>query len=111
MKLRVKDNPEERIRDEILKLLKLKDWLTKITHGNIFSMGFPDIYAAHRRYGQRWIEVKNPRAYSFTPAQVEFFPLLYAHGVGVWILTAGTEEEYKKLFDPCNFFQYMMMKT
>jgi len=102
--------PEEQIRDEIVAMLKVQDWLVKITHGNLFQYGLPDLYCAHHTYGQRWVEVKNPDSYSFTPAQLKFFPELNAKGVGVWILVAATAAEYDKLFKPQNWLQYLMVK-
>jgi hypothetical protein len=71
-------------------------------------MGLPDLFCCHRSYGARWVEVKRPVGYSFTPAQVELFPKLIAHGVGVWIINDASETEYKKLFGPSNFWTYLM---
>lgn len=105
-----KQGPEAKIQHDIIDFLKIRDWLVMPTHGNIYQFGFPDLYCAHHMHGSRWVEVKNPLAYSFTPAQVKFFPLMYAHGVGVWILTAASQGEYEKLFKPCNYHAYMMMK-
>lgn len=35
--------------------------------GNAFQMGVPDLFVAHPKWGQRWIDVKRPgRNYSFT---------------------------------------------
>jgi len=99
--------PEAAIQEKIVAYLKIRDWVVRETHGNIFQSGFPDVYAAHRRYGTRWIEVKNSDAYAFTPAQLEFFPLLSSAGVGVWVLVAATEEEYNKLWQPPNWHQYL----
>ena len=73
----------------------------------MYQSGFPDLYAYNRRYGARWIEVKNPIAYSFTPAQIDTFPDFAAHGIGVWILTAANEFEYKKLFGPPNWHTFL----
>lgn len=98
--------PEAIIQDAIVKYLRAREWLVKETIGNMFQSGFPDVYAVHSKYGQRWIEVKNPTSYKFTPAQMEFFPKLIAHGAGVWVLMAATDEEYKKLWLPCNFAEY-----
>lgn len=104
-----RQGPERVIQDEIVKFLRFREWLVRETHGNMFQHGFPDLYATHRRYGPRWIEVKNPKAFSFTPAQMEFFPLLCAHGSGVWIMTAATDEEYQKLYGPANWAMYLML--
>jgi len=97
--------PEDKIVEELTAFLKARDWLVKKTHGNIFQFGFPDLYCAHFKYGQRWIEVKVPERIKFTGAQLEFFPQLIAHGVGVWVLVAATENEYLKLFRPSNYYQ------
>lgn len=100
-------NPEAAIQASIVNLLTLKGWFVKETHGNMYQSGFPDVYAAHRMYGSRWIEVKHPTKYSFTPAQMQDFPRFNAAGVGIWILVAGTESEYKKLFQSANWISYL----
>lgn len=69
------------------------------THGNALQKGFPDLYAVHDVYGQRWIEVKNPNYYSFTRYQLKYFPQINKAGIGIWILIDATIDEYKKLFD------------
>lgn len=71
----------------------------------MWQFGLPDLFAAHTKYGQRWIEVKNPLAFSFTPAQIIEFPKLHAAGVGIWILFDSTVEELTKLTKPANWFQ------
>ncbi len=102
-----KGSPEKDIRTDIIEGLTLLGWYCLITHGNLYQSGFPDVYACHHRYGARWIEVKNPKKYSFTPAQLEVFPKLAAHGVGVWVLVAATEAEFDKLFKPANWYTYL----
>lgn len=103
---KTKDNPEKRIQDKIVAKLTLLGWFCIETHGNMYQRGLPDIYATHKRYGARWIEVKNPDAYSFTPAQVETFPKLIANGAGVWVLMSDSDLEFSKLKLPCNYWQY-----
>lgn len=78
-------------------------------HGNAYQSGFPDLWASHAKYGHRWIEVKLPdmKGSRYTPAQLEFFPKLCANGSGVWVLTGATEEEYKKLWAPSNYWVYL----
>ena len=73
----------------------------------MFQQGFPDLYAYHSRFGTRWIEVKNPAKYAFTPAQMDTFPDFARHGVGVWVLIAATDTEYQKLFRPANWHTYL----
>lgn len=106
---RSKTGPEETIQNDLVKFLTLRQWYCKETHGNMYQSGFPDIYATHYQHGVRWIEVKLPdmKGSKFTPAQMECFPKFNAHGTRIWILTAATEAEYKKLFLPNNLWQYM----
>lgn len=99
--------PEAIIESKFIDFLKIRDWMAERTHGNEFQMGFPDLFCAHKRYGQRWVEIKNPDSYSFTPAQLDMFPKMVAHGVGVWIIVAATESEYQKLFGPQNWYTYL----
>jgi hypothetical protein len=75
----------------------------------MYQSGFPDIFACHPKYGQRWIEVKLPemKGSKFTAAQLEDFNKLCAFGSGVWILTGATESEYEKLFKRSNWWQYL----
>ena len=79
------------------------------THGNMFQKGFPDVFISHFSYGHRWLEVKYIKQYEFTPAQIENFPKLCQNGSGVWILTAANEIEYRKLFLPPNWHDYLIL--
>jgi hypothetical protein len=106
-KPRKKGRPEAKIQDAIIKKLRYLEWLVKPTHGNAYQSGFPDLFAAHVKYGQRWIEVKNAAAYSFTPAQIEWFPQFSAAQCGIWILVSDSDEEIKKLMAPPNWHTYM----
>jgi len=99
--------PEAKIQEGICNYLKTRDWLVIETHGNMFQMGLPDIYAVHYTLGYRWIEVKNPTAYHFTPAQNQLFPQLHAKGIGIWILTAYDEYEMEKLNMPPNWWRFL----
>lgn len=103
-----KTGPEAKIQQEIISFLRMRGWLVKETHGNMFQSGFPDLYCSHPKYGMRWIEVKNQESYSFTPAQLIDFPLLSAHGTSIWILVAASEEEYAKLWKPANWYVYLV---
>jgi len=102
--------PEDKIKDNIRKMLVLKGWYVMMTHGNMFQSGFPDLYATHSKYGGRWIEIKLPGMVGshFTTAQLEHFPKLCANGTGVWILTSDNESEYEKLFQPYNWWSMML---
>lgn len=100
------DGPERKIQNDVIDFLKIRDWFVMETHGNMYQRGFPDLFACHPRYGQRWVEVKNPEKYSFTPAQLECFPRI-CQGSGVWILVGATETEYNKLFKAPNWSYYL----
>ena len=104
-----KHGPEYFIQKDIISYLRTREWLVKPTHGSMFQSGFPDLFATHKRYGMRWVEVKNLKNYRFTPAQLEWFPQIVAHGTGIWILTAATDAEYDKLFKDCNWWQFLKL--
>ncbi len=101
--IRPRTGPEAKIQAALINFFKTRDWGVKETHGNLYQSGFPDLYIYHYRYGTRWVEVKVPEKYKFTNAQLESFPEMSAKGVGIWILTAATEDQYKKLFKPANW--------
>lgn len=103
-----KRGPEDIIQEDIIKMLTLKGWYTMETHGNMFQSGFPDIFACHSKYRQRWIEVKKPSGSRLEQSQLECFPKMCANGSGVWILTAATEHEYEKLFKECNWWHFLL---
>lgn len=102
-----KVGPEAKIQDDIVKFLRERGWFVKIIHGNMYSHGLPDLYIAKRRYGSRWVEVKNPVSFKFTSAQWEDFPRMIAEGIGIWVMVAATEKEYQKLFQKPNLWVYM----
>jgi hypothetical protein len=103
------DGPEALIQRDIIIMLKQKNWYVKRMVGNAFQFGVPDLYATHKIWGPRWIEVKLPgmKGSRFTNAQLEDFPLICANGHGVWVLTAATAKEYDKLKQPPNWYQYL----
>lgn len=101
--------PELIIQEAIITMLLRKDWFVKHITGNAYNKGWPDLYCSHSKYGIRWVEVKNPKAFSFTTAQLDQFPKMVANGSPIWILVAGTEEEYAKLFKPCNWYVYLSL--
>jgi len=79
------------------------------THGNAYQVGFPDLWATHKTFHERWIEVKLPgmKGSKFTPAQLDVFPKMCKNGSGVWILTGATLTEYMKLFETHNWWHYL----
>lgn len=103
------DGPESIIQDSIIAALRNREWLVKPTHGNMYQMGFPDLFCAHVSYGIRWVEVKNPEAYRFTPAQLEWFPQFSGAGVGIWVLISASTIELNKLMGPPNWHTYLKL--
>lgn len=97
--------PEAKIQNAIIEFLRSREWFCKVMIGNSFQFGVPDLFTAHAKHGQRWIEVKNPLAYSFTPAQLTEFPKMVAAGVGIWVLFSSDVNEMEKLFKPANWFE------
>jgi hypothetical protein len=100
--------PEDIVQEEIVKMLTLKGWFVKETHGNMYQSGFPDLFACHSLYRQRWIECKLPKGSRLEESQLRDFPKLCANGSGVWILTAATEEQYNLLFQAPNWWHFLM---
>jgi hypothetical protein len=45
-------------------------------------------------------------AWEYTKAQCQKWPIWDDFGIGIWIITAATEEEYDKLFKPPNWRDY-----
>jgi hypothetical protein len=107
-----KNDPEMQLQKTIMDDLENQGWVCKPTHGSVMQSGFPDVYATHKFHKQRWIEIKLPdhTRSKFTKAQLFWFPRLSENGTGIWILTAATAEEYRKLFGPPNWFQYYAAK-
>ena len=101
--------PEAQIQAAIIKMLQNYGWFVKATHGNAYASGWPDLFACHVQYGQRWIEVKLPKmkGSKYTVAQLRDFPKFAANGSGVWVMTGATDEEYAKILDqPQNWWKY-----
>lgn len=98
--------PEWYIRRDIKQMLEVHGWHVEIMHGSAFQFGIPDLYCFQRKWGERWIDAKNPDRYSFTRQQKIKWPIWERVGIGVWILVAGTQEEYDKLFQPPNWRDY-----
>jgi hypothetical protein len=105
-KIRPKHGPEFMIQRDFIKFLRARGWWVERMIGNAFQKGVPDLYAAHPREGQRWIDIKNPVAYEYTKAQCQKWPIWDQYGIGIWIITGATEEEYDKLFKPPNWKLY-----
>ena len=71
-----------------------------------FRMASLNSFCANREFGTRWVEVKRPSGYTFTKYQRQRWPKWEEFGIGIWILTAATQNEYDKLFKPANWRDY-----
>jgi hypothetical protein len=103
---RAKHGPEYAIQADLIQFMRNRGWLVERMACGMFQIGIPDLYCYHTRYGERWIDAKNPEQYSFTKAQKQKWPLWAKYGVGIWILTAATEEQYALLFKAPNWRDY-----
>jgi len=98
--------PEAVIQADLIEFLGARGWLVEHTHGNLYQVGFPDLYLFHKTWGERWVDCKVKGRYSFTNAQKVKWPLWESFGVGIWILTAASDDEYAKLFTKPNWRVY-----
>jgi len=109
-KWRNKHGPEYSIQADVIQFLQARGWHVERMIGNAFQMGIPDIYCYHKKWGERWIDIKNPVHYEYTKAQRWKWPIWEAAGIGVWIMVGATDEEYDKLFKPPNLRDYWKPK-
>lgn len=98
--------PEWHIQEALREFLEARGWLVERMTGNAYQKGIPDLYCFHPRWGERWIDVKVEGRYSFTKSQRIKWPLWESFGVGIWILTGATENDYGQLFQPPNWRDY-----
>lgn len=103
-KPRPRVGPEAKLQEQIVALLRARLWVVKETHGNIYQFGFPDIFATHKMYGARWIEVKLPSGSKLTKAQMKDFPEIHENGSPIYFMTAASEHAYQRLFKPSDFW-------
>ncbi|GMU26169.1 MAG: hypothetical protein AMXMBFR16_10740 [Candidatus Uhrbacteria bacterium] len=105
--LRAKHGPEFGIQGDIIRMLTSRGWHIERLTGNAFQSGLPDLLAGHPKYGMRFIEVKQEEGYRFTKQQKWKFPVLMDYGMGIWVLTEATPEQYDRLFKPPNLWDYL----
>jgi len=103
---RNKHGPEYSIQRNFVRFLEDRHWLVERMIGNVYQTGIPDLFIAHKKYGTRFLDIKNPISYNFTAAQRWKWPIWDKFGIGIWIITAATEEEYQKLFKDPNWKDY-----
>ena len=109
-KIKSKHGPEWFIQQKIIKYLQDRGFFVKIITASLYLSGMPDLYATHRVYGPKFIEVKVENRWSFTKAQKETFPELLGHGTPIWIMFEADDANYKLLFEPCNCPFYLAIK-
>jgi|GEM_PF-1903689 len=100
------DKPESQIQEELIEFLKARQWHVDTISADMFQNGLPDLFCAHEEHGTRWVEVKRRTGYTFTNYQSQRWPVWDEFRIGIWILTAATQEEYDKLFKPANWRDY-----
>ncbi len=105
-RIRKAHGPEYGIQREVIRFLRTRGWHVERLVGFAWQYGLPDLLAVHPKFGLRFIEVKNPDEYTFTRAQRIKFPILDSFGMGIWIITGATDEEYDKLFGSPNWRDY-----
>ena len=104
--IKPKHGPEWHIQKALCDFLRTRGWTVEEMHGNAFQRGIPDLYLFKRDIGHRWVDVKQPKRYSFTKAQRIKWPAWDRAGIGIWILTAATQIEYDKLFASPNWLEF-----
>jgi len=98
--------PEVQIQRELVAFLKARGWHVERLFADAFQNGFPDLYCYHKKWHERWIEVKRPDRYTFTLRQRQKWPVWESFGIGIWVLTAATQEQYDLLFKPPNWREF-----
>ena len=101
-----KHGPEWHIQNAIREYLTCREWRVERFIGNALQFGIPDLYAFHRRHGERWIDVKTPGRYDFTQQQKIKWPIWADFNRGIWIMTAADQENYDLLFDLPNWKKF-----
>lgn len=104
--------PEYGVQAKVIAMLEKRGWVVRVMHASVYLNGFPDLYCMHKTHGTRWVEVKLPNMVGskFTDEQRKWFPIMSCNGAPIHILTSDSESEYKKLFQPENWFEYFMLK-
>jgi hypothetical protein len=97
------DKLEQDIQRKLITFLQIREWFVERMLGNAFQFGIPDLFCFHKKWGMRWVEVKRPEGYSFTLRQRQKWPEWEKAGIGIWILTDATQEQYNLLFQPPNW--------
>ena len=100
------DKLELHIQRQLVEYLRARGWHVERMLANAFQTGIPDLYCHHPKWGARWVEVKRPDGYSFTRAQRRKWPEWERAGIGIWILTGVTQEQFDLLFKAPNWREF-----
>lgn len=100
------DKLECQIQCKLIEFLKARGWHVERMLANKFQTGIPDLFCYCRKWGMRWVEIKRRDRYSFTLRQRQKWPAWEKAGLGIWVLTAATQEQYDLLFKPPNWRQF-----
>ncbi len=97
------DKLELDIQRELIEFLRTRRWHVERMLANSYQTGIPDLFCYHAKWGTRWIADKRPVEYTFTRRQRQKWPEWERAGIGIWILTAATEQQYGVLFRAPNW--------
>lgn len=94
---------ELHIQRELVEFLRTRGWHVERMLADAYQNGIPDLFCFNRKWGMRWVEIKRPEGYSVTLRQRQKWPVWEKAGIGIWILTAATQQQYDLLFRPPNW--------
>lgn len=95
---------EKRGSDKLRAFLQQRGWNVEKTHGSQYQSGWPDLYAMHPNYGERWIETKTDSGRIRNSQRIKFTKWR-RFGVKVWILR--DEKDYEWLFGEPNWWRWL----
>jgi len=79
------DKLELQIQRELVEFLRARGWYVERMLANAYQTGIPDLYCFQKKSGERWVEVKRPKDYTFTKRQRQKWPQWEKAGIGIWI--------------------------
>lgn len=80
---------------KLISLMESREWLCMKLGGGKFTVGWPDWYCYHERWGHRWVETKTIKG-KLRPSQITRFIRMSVAGDKIFVLT--NEKDYMKLF-------------
>ncbi len=100
-----KTQPEAAGARRLMKLMKSRGWLCMKLGGGKYTVGWPDWYCYHPKWGHKWIETKTIKG-KLSRSQITRFIKMSLAGDKIYILT--NERDYMKLFR--NYDNWRMFK-